>query len=213
MKQTFLKWVIFAIAFISTTFLSLVWYAAWTSLTSTVPSQRDNTTLNASIWNNLVTNLNWAIDNINDINTRMTTIPVFSAYLNQASSATSSVWTKVPFNAKEFDTSNAFNTTTNRFQPTQAWYYNISLVVWFWWTRAWWSTSFISLYKNGVSYKRAYTLENRTSTFYQSLSVNTDVYLNWTTDYLEWYYFWNWWTITLQQWLVETRISGHYLRP
>lgn len=213
MRQTFLKWVIFAIAFISTTFLSIVWYAAWTSLTATIPTQQNNDTLNASIWNNLVAKVNSLIDNTNDINTRITTFPIFSANLNQARSSTINTWTKVPFNAKEFDTSNAFDTTNSRFQPTQAGYYNISLTVTFYWVWTWWSTYYVSLYKNGNAYKWDLNLINRTGWFYQSLNVDTDVYMNWTTDYLEWYYFWNGGTATLQQWGLQTRISGHYLRP
>lgn len=59
----------------------------------------------------------------------MNSRPVFSAYLNQASSAATNTLAKVPFNAVDFDTNSFFNTSSNRFQPTMAGYYNITLNV------------------------------------------------------------------------------------
>lgn len=53
--------------------------------------------------------------------------PAFSVYRNANQTVSAAVSTKVAFNTKVYDTSNAFDATTNyRFQPTVAGYYQIS---------------------------------------------------------------------------------------
>lgn len=114
------------------------------------------------------------------------TAPAFSAYLSGGNqSVTSSTWTKVQLNAEDFDTANAFDSTTNfRFQPTVAGYYQINFSVYFSGSN-YSSDNRASVYKNGAAYK---------SSIFSGASANVNVstqgngclvYLNGSTDYLE----------------------------
>ena len=109
--------------------------------------------------------------------------PAFSAYASSNQSITTG-WNKVALNAKEFDTNNNFNTSTNRFTPTVAGYYQISGGV------AGVSAIttgeyLISIYKNGSEYKRGIDIPNGASLY--SLQVSSLVYFNGSTDYIELY--------------------------
>jgi len=54
--------------------------------------------------------------------------PAFRAYLNSNQTLSSGTFTKIAFNIEEYDTTNAYDNTTNyRFQPTVAGYYYISV--------------------------------------------------------------------------------------
>lgn len=55
--------------------------------------------------------------------------PAFSAYLDSTQSVSNSTNTKVSINTEEFDTANCFNTTTNRFTPTVAGYYQFNFQI------------------------------------------------------------------------------------
>ena len=119
--------------------------------------------------------------------------PAFSVYLATASQTISTLtWTKIQLNAKEFDTANAFDATTNyRFQPTIAGYYQIN-------------ASFnmdssgyagyveISIYKNGSAYKTSGSIFSGGSGGNSPINVagvpiSAVVYLNGSTDYVELY--------------------------
>jgi hypothetical protein len=111
--------------------------------------------------------------------------PAFSAYRSGTNqSATSSTWTKLLCNTEEFDTNSNYDNTTNyRFTPTVAGYYllcgelNVS-------SSAGYSTSIISIYKNGSLYKRG-----TNSNLGTGQHVSTVTYLNGSTDYVELYGF------------------------
>lgn len=107
----------------------------------------------------------------------------FSAYNSSATSLTQLTATKVAFQTEEYDTANAFDSSTNyRFTPQVAGYYIVSgafrigttstaLVLW--------------LYKNGSAYKElAYLPATAGST---AVSGAAQVYLNGSTDYIELY--------------------------
>ena len=111
-------------------------------------------------------------------------MPAFSVYNNASQSITSSTWTKVALQLKEFDTANCFDSTTNyRFTPTVSGYYQINGCVNTNGTVI--SRAIISVYKNGVEYKRGIDVS---SSINQAI-VSTIVYFNGTTDYVELYGF------------------------
>lgn len=113
--------------------------------------------------------------------------PAFSAYMTNGSanqSLTSSTWTKVKIDTKEFDTNTNFDTTTNyRFTPAVAGYYQIS-------GSAYVNASInpvnvaTAIYKNGTSYKLVQTV---TAANYGGYGISALVYFNGTTDYVELY--------------------------
>lgn len=108
--------------------------------------------------------------------------PAFSAYSNANQSVSNNTYTKVQFQAKEFDTASAFDATTNyRFQPTVAGYYQINCSVAFAGTVTYGQTS---IYKNGASYKTCWSQQS-SNNYGQTLS--SIIYLNGSTDYIEIY--------------------------
>lgn len=112
--------------------------------------------------------------------------PAFSAYPNSGQSISNNTWTKVQLNAKEWDTNNNFDATTNyRFTPTVAGYYQIngSAVIGGITSNTNWTLT--GLYKNGVIYKYGTNPVGTANGCGSILSVN--VYLNGTTDYVEFY--------------------------
>lgn len=113
--------------------------------------------------------------------------PAFSATRATSNqSITAATFTKVQFNAEEFDTDNCFDSTTNyRFTPTVAGYYQIDVALYSTTTVA--ANFYGYIYKNGSLFK---TLNNSpTGGGGQSavLVGATLIYLNGTTDYLESY--------------------------
>lgn len=107
--------------------------------------------------------------------------PAFSVYQSSAQTIPTTTHTKVQFQTEEFDTDNAFDSTTNyRFQPTVAGYYQLSGAIGV--NTA--ATQMIpSIYKNGSQYK---VLSNHAAN-----AANTGgsclVHLNGSTDYVEFY--------------------------
>jgi len=113
-------------------------------------------------------------------------MPAFSAYgtagNNQViSSATD---TKVILNATHFDTASCFNTSTYRFTPNVAGYYQFSGEFEIY-SGSTVSSVEISLFKNGTIYSRGTNLLiNSNESF---VSVNRLIYMNGSTDYIELY--------------------------
>jgi len=93
--------------------------------------------------------------------------------------------TKVILNAELFDTSNSFNTSTYRFTPNVAGYYQISGLVEAYAAGNNFTNSEVYLYKNGSIYVRGTNVLSATPETY--IAVNALVYMNGTTDYLELY--------------------------
>lgn len=115
--------------------------------------------------------------------------PAFSAYGNTQQTVTLSTFTKVTLDGKDFDTNNCFDAVTNyRFTPTVAGYYQINGQVWG--KAATTQTVIISaIYKNGSEIKRGSLYASITAAAGLSYPVNTVVYLNGSTDYIELYGF------------------------
>lgn len=109
--------------------------------------------------------------------------PAFSAYAGAATSVANATWTKIAFNTEEFDTNSNYDTSTSRFTPTVAGYYQVNATLGFGGMTS--GGAFLSIYKNGSSFKYG-NLYTASAVGILS-TVNTLVYLNGTTDYLEIY--------------------------
>jgi hypothetical protein len=114
--------------------------------------------------------------------------PAFSVGSNVAQAITTSVFTKVTLQTKEFDTANAFDAITNyRFTPQVAGYYQVSGAVGFSNTGA---TILVTVYKNGSEFKRGAEATTAVNNG-QVSNVSALINLNGSTDYLELYVYQN----------------------
>jgi hypothetical protein len=109
-------------------------------------------------------------------------MPAFSAYQSSNQTLSSTTWTKLQFQTEEFDTANAFDSTTNyRFTPLVAGYYQVSggLLI-----NSSATSIRLNIYKNGSAFKNlALTNSATVSAIYSSALI----YLNGSTDYVELY--------------------------
>jgi hypothetical protein len=143
------------------------------------------TTLNATTSNGLVV----TPDNSGNVLLQYNGVaaPAFSAYQSTTQSVNSGTITKVQLQTEEFDTANAFDSTTNyRFTPQVAGYYQVNGNI------GWNITSgqsVISIYKNGSRFKDGSF--NTGGTDGTQSVVSTLIYLNGTTDYIEMYCYQN----------------------
>lgn len=112
--------------------------------------------------------------------------PAFSAYASADQTVTLGALTKITIDTEKFDTNSNFDTSTNRFTPTVAGYYQVNgclrgIVV---------TTLTVircDIYKNGATYAQTRitgTLGANTAT---SAFVSDVIYMNGSTDYLELY--------------------------
>ena len=114
--------------------------------------------------------------------------PAFSAYQNSGGSIGNNVATKVAFQVESFDTNSAYDKDTNyRFQPQVAGYYQIYAQ-----TRLGGSgaayEAYLAINKNGSEYVRG-SNSSKIQGGFETPSVNSLVYLNCSTDYVEIYAF------------------------
>jgi hypothetical protein len=117
-------------------------------------------------------------------------MPAFAVYISSNFSTATSTATKIPFNTELFDTNSNFDSTTNyRFTPTVAGYYQISLMIAAGFSAA---TGLIygSIYKNGSEFVQGIRIANNTANA-QNGSSSVLMYLNGSTDYVEFYGFQN----------------------
>ena len=105
--------------------------------------------------------------------------PCFSAYQSGAAqSIPNAVYTKIQFNTKEFDITNAYDAATNfRFQPLVAGYYQVNAEVL---VSTLASPLVVSIYKNSAEFKRGIQVNSVNGGVVSSI-----VFMNGTTDYLE----------------------------
>lgn len=111
--------------------------------------------------------------------------PAFSAYsgANQTG-LTSASFTKVALTTEEFDTANCFDSTTNyRFTPTVAGYYQFNFNVYVTASNIAAAEPFI--YKNGTLFSSGQYVA--ASSGAMILSAHNIIYLNGSTDYVEFY--------------------------
>ena len=112
-----------------------------------------------------------------------TLAPAFSAYANASQSISATTYTKITFNAEEFDTANCFDSTTNyRFTPTVAGYYQVNLVVGSNGNNSHWAI----IYKNGTGVKYGAPNSAAVNIGYGA-SISVLIYMNGTADYIEAY--------------------------
>ena len=115
-------------------------------------------------------------------------MPAFSVYRSSSQSVSTSTWTKVQFNAEDFDTANAFDSTTNyRFQPLVAGYYQLNGNIYMSGS-ALGSAYYAQFYKNGATFGKYSHISFSTTTLGDAvMSISAVVYLNGSTDYIEMY--------------------------
>ena len=112
-------------------------------------------------------------------------MPTFFGYQNSNQSVPANTYTKINLQATLFDTASAFNTSTSRFQPVVAGYYQINAAVG---TTTVLATSVyydVFIAKNGNAY--AQTTAFGSPANYLSAFIGSVVYLNGSTDYVELY--------------------------
>jgi hypothetical protein len=133
-------------------------------------------------------------------------MPAFSAYANTTQSISSSTFTKLNFQAKEFDTASCFDNTTNyRFTPTVAGYYQINSGYNVGGTI---TNGLISIFKNGSEYKRGVWF----ATNYANSTISSIVYFNGSTDYIEIYAYIVGVSIVIGSGSNETWVNGSMIR-
>jgi hypothetical protein len=114
--------------------------------------------------------------------------PAFSAYNSSSQTLSSLTLTKIQFNTEEFDTASCYDTSTYRFTPNVAGYYQITVCVGVAATGSSVANTQLSnvIYKNGsVAKFGGQTLLN--NTYDMITSVSALIYLNGSTDYVEGY--------------------------
>lgn len=111
--------------------------------------------------------------------------PTFSAYRNATQSISSSTWTKVQFNAEDWDTASCYDSSTNyRFTPNVAGYYQITGR--FGLASGTPTRQIMEIRKNGTVYKGLGDLSISSGTFVDGFVGGTALcYMNGTTDYVE----------------------------
>lgn len=117
-----------------------------------------------------------------------TAAPAFSAYNSNSQVVSTATYTKIQFNTEEFDINSCYDNATNyRFTPTVAGYYQVNLLIGNVSGSASGYTA-VFIYKNGSAFKAAYS----TNSVQGPVSmVNSLIYLNGSTDYVEGYWFQN----------------------
>ena len=122
-----------------------------------------------------------------DVPQIITDAPAFSATMSADQTISNGTWTKVAFNAEDFDTNSNYDHVTNyRFTPTVAGYYQFNS-----------STGVIDIADTNVSrhaiYKNGSRVKHSSQTYmgnpgYQISTLSTLIYMNGSTDYAEVYF-------------------------
>jgi len=111
-----------------------------------------------------------------------TAAPAFSAYSNSAQTISAATLTKIQFNTEVFDTNSNYDTSTYRFTPTVAGYYQVNTSVNFGTAR---TLYIVSIYKNGGRGLGGENIFTGSLSANSSLNCQNVVQMNGTTDYLE----------------------------
>jgi len=112
-------------------------------------------------------------------------MPAFSAYQSASQTPVGTAFTKLTINTEEFDTANCYDSSTNyRFTPNVAGYYQVSGCF----NLSGASVVVAAIFKNGSAYKWG---GNSTGATLYGTSVSCLVYLNGSTDYVEFYAYTN----------------------
>jgi len=106
--------------------------------------------------------------------------PAFSAYLSAPQTLSNATGTVVQNNLENFDTASCYDTSTYRFTPNVAGYYQVTMA-----TNGPASTSgqiAVNLYKNGSAYQQGNAIPN--ASFGANATGSYLIYLNGSTDYI-----------------------------
>ena len=111
--------------------------------------------------------------------------PAFSAYLGSNQSLSNATFTKIQLNTENFDTDSCYDNSTNyRFTPNVAGYYQVNFSARIFGQTS--PTTYVwSIYKNGASVHEL-NINTNLST-YDARSISSVLYMNGSTDYLEFY--------------------------
>ena len=110
--------------------------------------------------------------------------PTFSAHLSANQNIPTATFTKIAFNAELFDTDNNYDTSTYRFTPTVAGYYQINSLAML---SAVKNTTLIELYKNGAALVRGNQQVNGALQTTRGVGLAYLAYANGSSDYFEIY--------------------------
>jgi len=110
--------------------------------------------------------------------------PAFLVYLSAHQAPANNTVVKVAFDTKVYDTASCFNTSTNRFTPTVAGYYQINGTLAGYSSNTSLSTLYAYMEKNG-SYVAASGVINVPTCLSVATVVSQVIYMNGSTDYLE----------------------------
>ena len=113
----------------------------------------------------------------------ITDAPAFSAYGTAKQSISHNTLTKIAFNTEAFDTNSNYDTTTYRFTPNVAGYYQVNATIGS--TPNTTGVVLFAFYKNGSFYHRVNAVPN--SNQGPDVGGATLIYMNGTTDYIEVY--------------------------
>jgi len=134
--------------------------------------------------------------------------PAFSAYPTAGTSCASGTDTKVAFAAVDFDTASCYNASTSRFTPNVAGYYSIIGMARFGPITA--TLTIGSVFVNGSVYSRGSGASCSSSYAYNQCSAI--VYLNGTTDYVEFYAYQNSGSSQNSDYYTAYKFTGSLLR-
>ena len=109
--------------------------------------------------------------------------PTFSATQPSAQTLTNNTWTKINVSSEEFDTANCYNTSTYRFTPNVAGYYQVNLRLNLDGGGSSGAAFAVTIWKNGSEYSVNFGASLAGG--YNGSQVCEVIYMNGTTDYLE----------------------------
>ena len=115
---------------------------------------------------------------------KITSAPAFSAYLGSNQTPTNATYTKVNINTIVFDTASCFNTSTYRFTPNVAGYYQIQAACRISASTSA-STDVWAIYKNGANFAELNIATSPAQ--FDNRVVSSLISMNGTTDYVEFY--------------------------
>ena len=128
-------------------------------------------------------------------------VPAFKVNLLNPQTLSTNAWQKVGFDTVVFDTNSNYNTTTERYTPTVAGYYQFSASVG---RNTDINLFLVSFYKNGAEDSRGSFGGDYTS----AVTVSSLIYMNGTTDYIEVYVYNGSGTGSIHQQTPRTHFEG-----
>ena len=141
-------------------------------------------------------------------------MPAFSATLSGSQTISNNTHTKIQFNTEIFDTNSNYDPTTNyRFTPTVAGYYQLNLLVCLTVTDGRQYFYQPAIFKNGGSTVITQTGWLANAGGRASVSVDTIISMNGTSDYLEFYiYTYDYTALTTTQVITSSIVSASLVR-